>query len=312
MYVISASTEFYRLAPWRWLDNVQPLEVRYGADGPPRYVVIMGFGGQEFGLALYPTLADLRIQYAEPEPERAFKKMSAVSLTFDEPMALEFDDLDAIEQYGWPVANARAYPLLMKVTPPQKVGVPAAAEIALLAAALRTIPPFVTERLQANLGMPRPGQATYPLSNVHAGQQITLRFPVDVPELAAYQDKMESLAIDEDDLQAFIGDWNYDRAAPQFAREMGTFLIYFLDDLALKGLSESALRKHHSNCMLIGKFICDYNASTVFSPTVFLDGPLYLAEFQQKVTDAKTALASYKATWRKLESYVRELGFGRR
>ncbi|MCX6032254.1 MAG: hypothetical protein NT169_23545 [Chloroflexi bacterium] len=310
--LFSAAVEFYHLAPWRWLDNVQPLEVHYGADGPPRYIVIMGFGGQEFGLALYPTLEDLRIQYTGLEPEQVFKKMSTVSLTFDEPMVMGFDDLDAIEQYGWPVANARAYPLLMKVTPPQKVGVPAAAEIALLAAALRTIPAFVTERLQANLGMARPSQASYPLSNVHAGEQITLRFPVDVPELAAYQGKMESLAIDEDDLQAFIGDWNYDRAAPQFAREMGTFLIYFLDDLALSGLSEQSLRKHDSNCRLIGKFICDYNYSTVFSPTVFLGGPAYLAEFQRKVTDAKTALTSYKATWRKLESYVRELGFGRR
>ncbi|MBM4458148.1 MAG: hypothetical protein FJ011_10350 [Chloroflexi bacterium] len=86
--LFEAAAEYHAQAPWRWMDNLAPLEIHYPADGPAHY-------------------------------------------------------LDAIETHGWPVAGANAYPLMMKVVPPIQIGAPSAAEMALLAAALRAIPDFL-------------------------------------------------------------------------------------------------------------------------------------------------------------------------
>jgi len=185
--LFSAAAEFYRRAPWRWMDNLAVLEVHYPTEGPARYAAIMGFGGEVFGLAVYPTLDDLRIQLSDLKPAQILKKMTTFSVSFDEPRALAFEDLDALEKYNWPVVSGQAFPQVIKAIPPGKVGVPTAAEIALLAAALRIIPDFVIRHLRADQGAPRPARATYPLPNVHAGQTITLSYPVELPELQAMQ-----------------------------------------------------------------------------------------------------------------------------
>lgn len=310
--LFAAAAGFYRRAPWRWMDNLQALAVRYPADRPPHYIVILGNGGEEFGLALYPSLDALRVQFSAVGSSQSYKQIMATSITFDEPTSLPFEDLDALEQYGWEIAHAQAFPLLMKVSPPGKVTVPTAGEIALLAAALRAIPDFVVDHLRADRGRPRPAQATYRLPNVHANQQIALSYPVDLPELKALQGQadLEDQAAAEE-LEEFIRDWYYDESSHQFAREVGAFLFRFLDDLALSGISEKTLGRHEENCWLIGKFTCDYGYHKAFSPAIFLGGPGYLPEFKRKVTDAKSAVAAYEATWRKLEGYVRAMGYGK-
>jgi len=178
--LFSAAVYFHARAPWRFMDNMMAIEVHYPADGPPRYMAVMGAGGQEFGVTYYPTINDLRIQYSDLEAERAFEKMTAASLMFSEEMSLTFDDLEAIEQYGWPIVSSKAYPLLIKVFPPRKdIGVPDVAEIKLIAAALRVIPDFVSKNLMAEKGNPRPGRAAFSLPEVHGGVEIKLSFPVD-------------------------------------------------------------------------------------------------------------------------------------
>ncbi len=304
----AAAAEFYQRAPWRWLDNLAAIEVRYPANGPARYLVIMGFGGQEFGLALYPTLEDLRWQISGLEPPAIYEKLTTTSLTYDEADVLAFEDLDAIEQHGWPVAGPRAYPLLMRITPPAQVSVPGANEIALLAAALRTLPDFVTEHLHADRGAPQPAEATLALSNVHANAQIAFRYPVDLPELAALRD---NAAAEDVELEEMIADWHWDDASHAFARQVGILLLEFLNYLEWTGLSAQTLRKHEQNCWLIGKFTLDYGSDVNFTPAIFLGEPRYLAEFKRKVTSSPNAINSYKATWRKLDRYIRRMGYVR-
>ena len=117
----AAAAFFYQQAPWRWVDNLAALEIRYPVDGPARYAVIMGFGGQEFGLAVFPTAKDLGLQYSNLEPDQLMQKMTAFSVTYGESDALSFADLDAITKYGWPVAGPNTYPLIMKNIPPGKI-----------------------------------------------------------------------------------------------------------------------------------------------------------------------------------------------
>ncbi len=108
-------------------------------------------------------------------------------------------------------------------------------------------------------------------------------------------------------LESFIRDWYYDERSHQFARQAGQFLLRFVDDLEASGLARQTVRKHRSNCWLIGKFECDYGYHDTFSPKIFLRGPSHLIEFKRKVSRSNYAINNYKTTWRKLDRYVRSL-----
>ncbi len=194
----AAAAYFYQQAPWRWVDNLAAIEVRYPALGPACYAAIMGFGGQEFGLAVFPTAKDLGLQYSNLEPDELMQKMTALSVTYGESDLLAFDDLDAITKHRWPVAGPNSYPLVMKTIPPGKLGSPSKAELASLAAALRTLPDFVAQHLRGEGATLRAAEAAFALPNVHANQQIAYRYPVDLPELAALR---EQVAVDDEEIE---------------------------------------------------------------------------------------------------------------
>lgn len=118
-----------------------------------------------------------------------------------------------------------------------------------------------------------------------------------------------SQRFDQLKLENFIQDWYYDETSHEFARQVGTFLFKFLDDLEASGLTRRTLLKHKENCWCIGKLECDYGYRNTFAPDIFLTGPAYLYEFKRKMSDSKYAVASYQATWRKLERYVRSLEY---
>lgn len=115
---------------------------------------------------------------------------------------------------------------------------------------------------------------------------------------------------EEQELERYIEDWYWDERSHEFARQVGAFLFQFMDHLETTGLSERVIRKHNSNCWLIGKLECDYGYHDTFSPEIFIGEPSFLIEFKRKVSDSKYAVDSYKATWRKLARYVRSLGYG--
>jgi len=289
----AAAADYYRQTPWRWMNNSFPIEVRYPPDGRMRYAVVLGSGGEVFGLSFYQSLRDLRMMYSGAEAG----EITSVGVVFGEAMLISFDDLDAMAKYGWPVAGEKAYPLAIKGIPPDVLSLPTASELAWLAATLRVIPDFVIRHLRADQGPPRPAKATYPLPNVHAGQRIALGYPVNL------------LEPDSPELEGFIQDWYWDEPSHELARQMGAFLYQFMVYLETTGLSRRTLDKHFYNCWCIGKFQCDYGHLATFSPAIFGGEPLFLTEFRRKVSDSKYAIASYKATWRKLARYVRWLGY---
>lgn len=111
-------------------------------------------------------------------------------------------------------------------------------------------------------------------------------------------------------LETFIEDWYWDEASREFARQAGLFLLQYIASLETAGLATQTLRKHISNCQLIGYFTCHYGGYKTFSPSVFALGPAYLAEFRRKVSDSNYMVASYKSTWRKVVRYIRSLTRG--
>ncbi len=316
----AAAADYYRQAPWRWMENWDPIEVRYPPEGRARYALVLGRGGETFGLGLYESLADLEVLFARTEPDQPFSRpIGWLSVVLDEATVMAFADLDAIEQYNWPVAGEKAYPLTLKAVPKNDWGeLPSASELAWLAAALRVIPDFVARHLHAKSGVPRSAQATYPLPGVHGNQQLMLRFPAQAtsPTTPAATEigSTHSPAAQQDaylqELEAYIQDWHREDASHEFARQMGTFLFQFLDHLEASGLSRQTMRKHESNCWCIGWLESSYGNHEPFVPDIFLGGPSYLIEFKRKVSDSHYAVNSYQATWRKLERYVLSLGYG--
>ena len=139
--LFAAAADYYRLAPWRWMENWIPIEVRYPPEGRPRYALVLGGGGEIFGLSLYESLADLDVVFERTEPDQPFSRpIGWFSLVLDEATGMSFADLDAMEQYHWPVAGEKAYPMVLKATPKNDWGeLPSASELAWLAAALRVI-----------------------------------------------------------------------------------------------------------------------------------------------------------------------------
>jgi len=316
----AAAADYSRQAPWRSQENWDPIEVRYPPEGRARYALVLGSGGEAFGLALYESFADLDVLFARTEPDQPFSRpIGWLSVVQAEPTEMAFADLDAIEQNNWPVAGEKAYPLTLKARPNNEWGeVPSASELAWLAAALRVIPDFVVRYLQPKGGLPRPAQATYPLPGVHGNQQIMLRFPAQ-PASPTTPAATETSSIhltatqpeaELEDLEAYIQDWNWDDASHEFARQMGTFLFQFLDHLEADGLSRQTIRKHESNCWCIGLFESSYGNHATFVPGIFLGSPSHLNEFKRQVSDSPHAMNSYQATWRKLERYILSLGYG--
>ncbi len=303
--LFTAAADFCRQAPWDKLDNKSPIEVRYPADGQARHILVLGSGGETFGLSSYESLDDIYTVYSTTRAQDAAGVVSWFSLIFEEARAMSFYDLDTIEKYQWPVAAEWAYPLAIKVVRGTDMPlIPTAAEIAWLAAAMRTVPDFITQHLSAGRQFPYPAEVTLDLPRVHGGQQIALRYRGDLWELQSEDDE----AYDEQaELEDFIEDWYWDDASREFALQVGQFLFEFLGDLDTKGFSDRTFNKHVSNCWLIGKFTCDYGYHETFSPGIFGGGPSYLYEFKRKVSDAPSAVKSYQATWRKLARYVRGL-----
>jgi len=306
--LFTAAAGFYRQEPWEWLDNESPIEVRYPPDGRTRYGLVLGSGRDAFGLSLYESLDDIHTVYSTIDPAEATERVSWFSLVFEEPMAMSFYDLDVIEKYQWPVADESAYPVTIKTVPGgSEFMIPNAAELAWLAAALRTIPDFIVHHLRATQRFPRPAEATFRLPGVHGGRQVALRYRGDLWDLKLEED--ENNEEDEDyDAQAkledFIEDWHWDAASHEFARQVGQFLFEFLDDMDAEDISDRTYNKHVDNCWLIGKFTCDYGYYETFSPRIFQGEPSYLVEFRRKVSEAPSAIKSYKTTWRKLARYV--------
>lgn len=117
--IYAAAAALYRLAPWQVIPGEMPLEVRFPEDAPARWVVVMGSGGDAFGLSINDSWIDLERMYASSDPLELAHSVSWLALTFDTSEYLAFEDLDAIQEHHWSVAHESAYPALYRVGGPQ-------------------------------------------------------------------------------------------------------------------------------------------------------------------------------------------------
>ena len=175
-----AAAAYYQATPWAGLWNNDVIEIRYPEDAKPYYGVVLGNGGEQFGLALYASLSELQLAMngQGPSDEKDMLNFNLFSMMYGEVSAMGFDDLDAIDKYNWPVVNDEAYPGVIRLIIKKGLSAPTAKEIAVLSAALRTLPTFVRDEMQATGDTPKAANKSYELPNVYGRDKIMLKYPL--------------------------------------------------------------------------------------------------------------------------------------
>ncbi|OQY30910.1 MAG: hypothetical protein B6243_09375 [Anaerolineaceae bacterium 4572_5.2] len=147
--LFNAAAEFYRAAPWIYLTNIQFLSVQVEPENKPRYIIIMGNGGVEYGLIVYKRLDDIERQFTFLDnPEEALPKEGYNSFNFENRSRVPLLDLEAIEDYGWEIAEEDAYPVPAIYTENREIKRPERIDLLWYEAALRAIPKFVPDYLK--------------------------------------------------------------------------------------------------------------------------------------------------------------------
>jgi hypothetical protein len=177
----SAAAFYYREAPWRWLSDSEPLAVRCPPTAQPRYAVIMGNAGIEYGLAVYDSWTALQDVYRGGRPRLSGPGARWWAVMYDELTNLPFDDLDGLEAHGWEVAGEQAYPIPAVLSAKKALERPGAQELAWLEALLRALPPFVRDHLRTPGGGLRPAQATLEVPAASGEMAVQLQFPAPPP-----------------------------------------------------------------------------------------------------------------------------------
>lgn len=146
--LFNSAADFYRAAPWVQLDNEDVLSIQLPSQKRPYYAIVMGQGGVEYGLALYKRWEDVERQFLySDDPEETIPPDGLNSFFFNPIHEVPFDDLEAIERYGWEVAGQEAYPVPLVFIPPDKVQRPDREVLLWYEAALRAIPIFARDHI---------------------------------------------------------------------------------------------------------------------------------------------------------------------
>ena len=147
----SAAAEYYRAAPWVHLNNYQVLALRHPAETDYRYAMSMGQAGVEYGLATYLRWSDVVRQFTEDEdPMHMLPTGGLHSLFFDNVAKVPFDDLDAIQRYGFEIASPEAYPIPIIAEGPDRIRRPLREDLVWYEVALHAIPLIVRDHLKPN------------------------------------------------------------------------------------------------------------------------------------------------------------------
>lgn len=198
--LFEAASFFYREAPWYWIDDAQPIQIRYPVDSEPHYAVVMGQGGQAYGLAVYDSIDVLYQTYAGVPPDQVLGLGAWTVLLFGEAMEMPFDDLDAIEIHDWPVAGQYAYPVFLRFDLSGQPSRPSRAELLQMEAALLAIPPFVLEHMEADEGPPHSAEETLTVTPGDGEDRISLTYPIPGFEMPSDDGALfiaEHIGIDE-------------------------------------------------------------------------------------------------------------------
>jgi hypothetical protein len=148
-----AAANFFRAAPWTTMADSSALEFA-PREGSPWAGVVMGFGGEVFGLALYTEPEDLTdlldddaLEYEGLGALGALKGR-VITLFFEEAHELPRAMRREVARKGWEVVSPLAYPTLVALNTPG--GGVRRADLGMLTEALTLVPEFLAETERAD------------------------------------------------------------------------------------------------------------------------------------------------------------------
>jgi hypothetical protein len=107
----------------------------------------MGQSGLATGLAVYEEMEDIRRAWSQPaQYQDNLRQSVATALLFSEAVDLPLSDVQAAQRYGWKVARADAWPLVMHKERGLSHRPPLVWELELMEGCLRAIPEFIRRR----------------------------------------------------------------------------------------------------------------------------------------------------------------------
>jgi hypothetical protein len=177
-HLYELAAEYYKAAPWQWLGDHDPMVIAYPPQAEPRYAIVMGSGGEIFGLSVYDTIEDLRRIFCRDLSQRQLMQQACwLVLFFEVPMAMSFDDLDAILQYDWPVVNERAYPIFGRTTPDGQLEPPTKADLLWLEGVLSGLLDYLPQFLQSGFDDEASGELSLPVKIISGKAKMRLKMP---------------------------------------------------------------------------------------------------------------------------------------
>jgi len=300
----AAAADFFRAAPWRHLDDSQPIAICYPPDAAPVYLVVMGNAEETFGLAIYDDYQNLVATYSQTPAELMDKGTRWVSVMYDYPHYIPFAELDAIEAHRWPIVAEDAYPFLVAMLPSDsEVEPPTAAEIKLVTLALRAVPHFVDNYLDEDM---EPnwdaGAIGYPVEAQNP--DFTLAWVDDdtLPQ-ARYAGLM---AHTEQAVDDFIDGWDFDDDDYYEAFRLGSFLYSFVQLHRLEAedeLAEEQLDYVEDVLWELGAIIMDY-ADLPLDMAIFTGPPRFVTEYAEGLGEDEADVEMYKILWQNLGDYL--------
>lgn len=176
--LFTAAEEFYLQHPWEFLADDQPLKLTLKPPGQDYYVMVLGNAGLEFGLLFYTRWEDLEQTYRfASDPLQHLPPAGWLSLSFESPEMLPFEDLDAIEAHGWEVANEHAYPF-PAIYRRETIERPGLEELSVFEIALRLIPQFIENNLDILESDPQAAlEADFLVNPGEAAVQVHIEYP---------------------------------------------------------------------------------------------------------------------------------------
>ncbi len=321
LYTVAA--EFFDLEPFDIISDSEPIAIQFPPGTPPKYAVVMGYGGEEYGLAIYNSADELALVYSGVGPEGVKdESIFWLAALYDYPHYLPFEDLDAIAAHEWPIVAEDAYPFFTRLRPASgDFELLTEAEIRLLAAALRTIPQFVEDNVDEE-DYPIMGieDVVYELPPMYGDQAIALNWAViegmenrydpallDLDEMddetASEMAAMGMAAIDD-----FIEGWDFDEEDEEAYGEamgLGAFLLTYLQMAEIKnqGQDEDYFEFVADICWEIGGMVLDY-AERPLDIQIFTGPPLFVEEYAEEVAEDDEDVANYRHIWEQLGQMV--------
>ena len=182
-----AASSFYLAAPWKHLDNLDLVKMVLPPDPTPRYLVIMGHSGVEYGINVFLSWEGFRkFITSEGANQEKIPDGGMLTLFFSKASELPPDDLALVKKYGWQVINKQCYPSPLQLGPDGSLTRPGPEGLHILEAALKAVPRFVNKHLPTDNRLVFPfTEASFTVNTFQGETKVTLTYPAGIPSAKA-------------------------------------------------------------------------------------------------------------------------------